>query len=297
MMIAIICLSLIILILLVFIFLYIREIRHIDNQLKDMAEDDTNKLINSGISFSSTEKLCININKILKKSRLTEISFNKNKHKTEQMLTNISHDLRTPLTSAMGYINIIKDGKITEEEKNREIEIIAKRLVRIEELINSFFELTKIISSEHEISKTDVNIVGTLEESIAHYYDDFSVNEREVRFDASENRMILKSNNDMLIRIFDNLINNSLKHGIGTLNISTYKKDSKVYVIFSNKVTSTDFDIDQVFDEFYTKDISREKGNTGLGLAIAKEFSQMLGGEISAKLIEDNFEITIALQI
>ena len=96
----------------------------------------------------------------------------------------------------------------------------------------------------------------------------------------------------MLLRIFDNLISNALKHGESDLTI-TADDDKGISIIFSNTLISSDIDIEHIFDEFYTTDISRTKGNTGLGLAIAKQFTEMLGGEIGASLVNELFILTI----
>ena len=103
---------------------------------------------------------------------------------------------------------------------------------------------------------------------------------------------MINSNTGMLMRIFDNLIGNSLKHGNGDL-IVTVLGDNEIKIIFENEPEIRNVDYDHIFDEFYTTDISRTKGNTGLGLAIAKQFTEMLGGEINAEPHEDIFRVSI----
>ena len=96
----------------------------------------------------------------------------------------------------------------------------------------------------------------------------------------------------MLLRIFDNLIGNALKHGIGNLVIAIELTET-IQITFKNKLYSTDIDMNHIFDEFYTTDISRTKGNTGLGLAIVKQFVEMLGGTVSAELFDGMLSLTV----
>lgn len=268
------------------------EIRSIRKQLHELKGTDTNSLIHS--KNGSADKLINEINQLIKDTRTLKIDYQKKNHALEQMMTNISHDLRTPLTSAMGYINILQNSDISEEEKQREITIIENRLIRLEELINSFFELSQTISSGKPPELSQLNLVSVLEESIVHYYDDYCSKNRQIILQCNKHKLMISSNRNMLLRIFDNLINNSLKHGCGDLVI-TVAEDNAIAVEFKNNLPSAELDIDHIFDEFYTTDISRTKGNTGLGLAIAKQFTEILGGSINASVCEGYFTMTVKL--
>lgn len=211
------------------------------------------------------------------------------------MMTNISHDLRTPLTSALGYVGMLRNADLTEEEKHRELEIVEKRLQRLEELINAFFEFSSVISGEKVPETVPLNLVGVLEEAVGHFFDEFSTQNREIRLVCSETKLSLVSNRNMLLRIFDNLIGNACRHGQGDLQISVAVAD-KISVCFENPLCDPNMEIDRVFDEFYTTDISRTKGHTGLGLAIAKQFTGLLGGGICADYRDGLFSVTVILR-
>lgn len=266
------------------------EIRSIRKQLRELKDIDTNSLVRS--TNGSADKLITEINQLIKDTRTLKVDYQKKNHALEQMMTNISHDLRTPLTSAMGYIHLIQNSQLSEQEKTRELEIIEKRLIRLEELINSFFELSKTISRGKAPGKTELNPISILEEAIVHYYDDYCDKNREIILKCDNHKLMINSNRNMLLRIFDNLINNSLKHGKGNLEI-TVKNDKAFTLVFENPLNEQPPDIEHIFDEFYTMDISRTKGNTGLGLAIAKQFTEMLGGNITATLNEETFIMTL----
>lgn len=278
-------------ILLFLLILQRKELRSISSQLKKILNEDTNKLISS--QNGTADKLILEINALLKELRETKIKYGKKNHELEQMMTNISHDLRTPLTSAMGYIELIQHSQLTEEERQRELAVIEKRLRRLEELINSFFEFSQIVSSGRPPERSRENIVFLLQEAIVHYYDDYRGAGRRINFYCDCRRLDIFSNGNMLMRIFDNLIGNALKHCDGDLTITAKESKDNIRIIFQNNIDDKNIDTEHIFDEFYTTDISRTKGSTGLGLAIAKQFTEMLGGKISAEIVGNDFVLSV----
>lgn len=278
-----------------------QEMRSIEAQLKSFAGKDSNELLHAQNGGSDAVRLMEEINRLLKQVRHIKISYQKKSHELEQMMTNISHDLRTPLTSAMGYINMIQNQDMPEAEREKELNIVYMRLIRMEELINSFFQFSKVISGDEMPEMKELNLVQVLEDAIVHYYDDFCSQDREIEFDCHMQRLNIRSNGQMLLRIFDNLISNAYKHGTGNLKISMEDTEAfktsvegKEYITvrFENELTAAHMEIDRVFDEFYTTDISRTKGNSGLGLAIAKQFAGLLGIRLTAAYDGRIFSVT-----
>ena len=268
-----------------------REIRRITGQIAELKHSDTNRLLH--IENGSANRLVEEINGLLSELHENRIRFNRKSHVTEQMMTNISHDLRTPLTSAMGYLDLVQHAGLSDEEKKRELTVIEKRLQRLNELINSFFELSQIVSGGKQPELQTVNLLSVLEESIANYYEDFSGQDRKILLDSNQRKLQMRSNRSILMRIFDNLIGNALKHGTGDLTV-TIRCSETIQIMFMNMLDTPRIDIEHIFDEFYTTDISRTKGNTGLGLAIAKQFTEMLDGSISAEHIGQVFTLTVS---
>lgn len=283
-------------ILLFLLLLQKREIKSITEQLKRIKPQDTNQLVHTLGGDWDCGELINEINTILGEARADRVRYQEKSHALEQMLTNISHDLRTPLTSAMGYMGILRSSELSREECEREIEIIEKKLRRLEELINSFFEFSRILSSDQQPELEEINLVAVLEEAMVHYYDDYCSQGRIISFHHEVSRLPICSNRNMLLRIFDNLIGNGLKHGRGDVSITLTETDT-VQVQFRNMPENTEIDVDRIFDEFYTTDISRTKGSTGLGLAIAKQFTRMLSGDISGAYDGEWFSVTVTLPV
>jgi len=255
------------------------EIRKLKRELSEIRGEASNSLLH--FQGKSTEQLVNEINLMLSELHEIRAAYRKRDRSFKRMLTNFSHDLRTPLTSSLGYIQLLQKSNMPEDEKERELEIVEKRLCRLEELINSCFELSKIVSSDKMPELNDLSLASVLEESVAHYYDDFSDKSRKISLAFEGSKAVLLSNRDILMRIFDNLIGNAYKHGNSDLNI-TVKNNGGISVILENE-TDEKPDVQHLFDEFYTADSSRSKGNSGLGLVIAKEFTELLGGNISVQ--------------
>lgn len=287
----IVILIIIIVLLIIYLLLLKREIKHITNSVNNM-DEYSNQLINKQLTNKDTYQLIKSINNLLKNIREERWEYEGKRRELNKMMMNISHDLRTPLTSILGYLDLINNSKLTEKEKEHSLKIIEERITHLEKLINSFFEFSKIVTTNKEIEYEKVNIIAVLEETLAHYYDDFIINSRTIKLTNNIKRYNIYSNYDMLIRVFDNLIINAYKHSNDNLLIKVIK-DEQLTITFKNKLINNELDIDHIFDEFYTMDISRTKGNTGLGLAIVKQFIERLNGSIKASKKNGYLTITI----
>lgn len=287
--------GIVIVILLFLLMMQRREAKSILEQLERISKQDSNEMIHAENGSFSNE-LINEINALLKEMRHSKVQYQQRSHQLDQMITNISHDLRTPLTSAMGYVDIVLNSDLLPEEQEKQIHIVEQRLLQLEELLQSFFEFSKIISGGQKPEIAAVNLVEVLQESMVHYYDDLCEQEREIVFICEQRELIFHSNRNMLMRVFDNLIGNAYKHGEGNLTVKLISSGN-ICICFENALyqaaDAADIDINRIFDEFYTTDISRTKGHTGLGLAIAKQFVQMLGGEIAAKYEKGVFGVEI----
>lgn len=286
-------LIIIIFILIIYLFLLKKEIKRISYNLDEILSIDSNKILHGEFSNKELNELLLKINKMITYVRYKELDLERKNKSLKKEITNITHDLRTPLTSSLGYIDLILKSNLSKEEQERELKIVENRLLRLEELINSFFEFSIITTDNKKINMEQTNLVAVVEECISHYYDDFTRKKRKVVFVNDIKKYNILSNAEILKRIIDNLISNSLKHSNSDLIIKLSEKNG-IRLSFENDIVDTNIDIEHIFDEFYTSDISRTKGNTGLGLSIAKEFTEMLGGNISANKLKNKLIIKIS---
>ena len=291
--------NIIIVLLLIILFIVIfylvllkRSLKKFANDLERKVSDKSNVLLTCEVGDKDLVRVIERVNSVLDDNTRIRNDYENKNESLQKMITNVSHDLRTPLTSALGYIDIILRSDLADDDKERYLKVIEERLKRLSVLVNSFFEFSKIISNDEKIVVSKVNLVNVLEKSISNYYEDFSKEDRVIRLNFDKRNIVIDSNELMLSRIFDNLIGNAFKHSTGDLIINVRIK-SQLIIEFINDLIYDDLDVNQIFDEFYTVDISRTKGNTGLGLAISKEFVEELGGTIKAEKDNGKLKITI----
>lgn len=269
-----------------------RGIHFVQLELEKKFTTKSSTLLTSPIGDKDLSQLIETLNVHMKELLEQEASFEQKNNHLRKMITNISHDLRTPLTSALGYLDLLGNASIPIEEREKEILIVEERLKRLSELVDSFFEFSRIILYDDSPTLESVNLIAIMEQTISHHYDDYSKQHRMIQLETSDRRIMIHSNPILLSRIFDNLIHNAYQHSLGDLTI-LITRTSKITIVFQNDLLEFDFDPKQIFEEFYTIDISRTKGNTGLGLAIAKEFTIQLNGMIWAEKKHGKLEIII----
>lgn len=283
----------IILFLVCYLFFMKMELRRIKKELDLVLSRKTNGLVHTEFTSKEIHDLVECINTHLTEIKSKESKLERKNANFVKMIRNISHDLRTPLTSSLGYVSLMLESDMIEQEKIKNLKIVEERLKRLSELIDSFFEFSKILSNNQIIELDEINLVAVVEKAISNHYEDFSKDNRMIDFKTNKRKIKIKSNEVMLIRVFDNLIRNAYKHSNGNLDIEINQNNNKVKINFINDLLYNDLDVDRIFDEFYTVDISRTKGNTGLGLAIAKEFVEQLKGKIKADKKNNKLIITI----
>lgn len=283
----------IILFLVCYLFFMKMELRRIKKELDLVLSRKTNGLVHTEFTSKEIHDLVECINTHLTEIKSKESKLERKNANFVKMIRNISHDLRTPLTSSLGYVSLMLESDMIEQEKIKNLKIVEERLKRLSELIDSFFEFSKILSNDQIIELDEINLVAVVEKAISNHYEDFSKDNRMIDFKTNKRKIKIKSNEVMLVRVFDNLIRNAYKHSNGNLDIEINQTPDKVKIKFINDLLYNDLDVDRIFDEFYTVDISRTKGNTGLGLAIAKEFVEQLKGKINADKKNNKLRITI----
>ncbi|MEG0308743.1 MAG: HAMP domain-containing sensor histidine kinase [Clostridium sp.] len=211
-----------------------------------------------------------------------------------QSISNMSHDLRTPLTSIMGYIQLLKSEDITSEEREDYIDIIERRTKNLESLISSFYDLSRLEGNEYRFDLKSINLEKLLCDNIALYYNDFICSNIEPIVEIEKNLQNIISDESSVSRVFSNLIGNALKHGAGFVKITLKSEGNVIVTEFTNSAPALNEGIvEQLFDRFFTANKSRNDRNTGLGLAITKGLVEKLGNEISAELLNDKLKISI----
>lgn len=215
--------------------------------------------------------------------------------KTE-LITNVSHDLKTPLTAITTYVELLKKEDITEEERRSYIEILEKKSLRLKVLVEDLFEVSKATSNNITIEKMDVDVVNLLKQVSVEHTDKFTQMELDVRWNVPDEKVILQLDNQKTYRIFENLFVNIQKYAMprSRVYIDVRKADGCAEIVIRN-MSAAELNVrpEELTERFVRGDASRNTEGSGLGLAIAKSFTEAQGGMFSVDVDGDLFKVVI----
>lgn len=272
-----------------------RSVREIAEQLHEKLNSDTNTLIDISSSDRDIAALAKTLNKELSALRTEHRRYIQGDKELKDAITNISHDLRTPLTAICGYLDLLDKG-VHDEETRQYLGQIKNRADAMRTLTEELFRYS-VAASEGELKLESLCVNDVLEESIASFYG--AISERGIvpEIDIAEERVTLIADKTALMRVFSNLIANALKYSCGDLCVSLCRCPETGHsceICFTNTASNIgSISVNRLFDRFYTV----EDGNmsTGLGLSIAKLLTEKLGGEIGASVNGERLEVLIRL--
>jgi len=209
-------------------------------------------------------------------------------------IENISHDLRTPLTSILGYVDLVQDEETTESERVEYLMIIYKRARVLQGFIQDFYEISRIEGDNYPFLLESIPVQGMLSEAVVAYYHEFEKNNIQVTVELEEKQSFIIADKIQFNRILNNLIQNALKYAQKQFMIKQFTLDGYCILQFKNdKNTITGEDLNVIFERFYTQDQSRNNQSTGLGLTITKVLVEKMKGQIEARLEKDLFVIEL----
>jgi len=275
-------------------FMLKKDIRELDKTLSQIRKSNTNLQLTTVTFDKDISKLARSVNDILEKQKEIQRKSEQANDELRRAITNISHDLRTPLTSVMGYIQMMGSDKMPEAKRAEYLCIIESRLKVLSALMDELFEFTQIVEGHTAFHMDKMNICNPLMDVISTFYDDFIAKQIVPQIDIPNNAVYAYCDVNALKRIAQNLLQNALVHGDGNFHITVQADEPTI--IFKNSVADINhLDVERFFERFYTSDVSRTKKNTGLGLAITRELTERMGGKITAH-IEGNF-LLIRIQL
>ena len=274
------CLILLILalLLLVKVRLLQKSMDEIAQELGERLSSDTNNPIFLFTRDAHARKLAAELNIHLRELRRQHLRYKNGDRELKEAVTNVSHDLRTPLTAICGYLELL-ERENDSPEVQRYLALIANRAEAMKQLTEELFRYSVILSTAEELTLEPVDMVSVLEESVAGFYGSLKERGVEPVIDLPEGPVIQPLDRAALSRVFGNILSNALKYSAGDLNIVLLTNGE---VRFSN--TAPDLDdvqVGRLFDRFFTVETVRE--STGLGLSIAKTLVERMGGTIAAE--------------
>lgn len=296
--------------------LYRRQIKSICRQLEFLESDMTNHKVRTDLTQKEIVELAELINDMCEDHNKKEVSLLNKDKRLKETLTSVSHDIRTPLTSLKGYFELL----MSEEDGDKKLQyagVMSERMDNLSDLLDELFTYTKLQNQDYQLEMKEQDMTKLVLDTIFSFYEIFKEKGYEPELDIDDKSYTVMCNDVAIKRVISNVVKNALVHGMGNIKLAygledigeftdKKKKSDKdgsrttkiVKFICQNSIAHPEnMDITQVFDRFYKADKARKEKSTGLGLAIAKEMVDRMGGEICAKLDGQIFTIEITFEV
>ena len=267
-----------------------QSIKEIEKSFSKILRTDTNNIIAISSSDKDIKNLTINLNNNLSELRGQKLQYKNGNQELKKIITNISHDLRTPLTAIKGYVDLIEQEKLSNNQK-KYLKVIQKKSNELTELTGQLFEYTKLMDIDVKIKKEECCINEILEETLVSYYSIFKEQNIIPNISICSTKVYKIVNKISIIRVFENILSNVVKYSNGDLKVEIQENGT---ITFSNKATSLDeTTVQKIFDRYFS--VENAKESTGIGLSIAKQLIELNNGSIKAEYVNGYLIIEIKL--
>lgn len=271
-----------------------RALRAAAEQLRALGEKECGGRIRMAVPNAAAEELLAEVNRLLALRMEDRAEGRAREKELRRQISNVSHDLRTPLTSILGYLQLLEDDTLSPEDRKTYLGVVGSRAQALQRLITSFYDLSRLEGGEFPLEKERVDLRGVLAELLASFYQDFTDAGFDMRVDLDEHVPAVCADPGGALRVMTNLLRNALDHGQSPMTIRLYAEGERVVSHFTNAAPDLGpEDARHVFDRFFTSDKMRTGRNTGLGLAIVKTLAEQMEVEVRTELADGNFTIAL----
>lgn len=267
-----------------------KSLKQISGLITDILKTETNTLLSISSSDKDVIELTKKLNVELEELRMQKLQCINGNQELKNLITNISHDIRTPLTAISGYVELLH--KTEDKEQRLEyIEIIESKTKELVDLTEQLFYFVKTLDKKIKIKKEKKCINDLLEEVLVSYYTVFKQMKITPQINICNKKVYKNIDVSLITRVFENILSNVFKYSDGMFKVNLFENGK---VVFTNNANSLDaIQVEKIFNRYYT--VENAEKSTGLGLSIAKQLVELHDGKISAEYIKNNLIIEIEL--
>lgn len=274
-----------------------RNLREGVKQLEGRRQEKSAVPLHLAAPHRASEELLSEVNGLLRDREDERADFRRREQALRRQIANVSHDLRTPLTSIVGYLQLLEDPAVDEIRRKEYLTVIEGRARVLQGLIASFYDLSRLEAGEYPMAWERVDLREVIGELLAAFYDELE-SRFQVTVELSEDLPPVYGDRTAMTRIYSNLIRNALEHGSETFSVYAGEEGGEVVTRFTNGGAElSEAELPHVFDRFFTSDQTRSGRNTGLGLAIVKALAERMKGRAEAGLEKGRFFVKLSWKI
>ena len=278
----------------------IHQSKELTKQLKKMNDERRTQIVTTSYPTDFNQNLLDEINRLILEIQRKEQNCQAMEKQLQELVSNVSHDLRTPLTAILGYVRLINSGQTSKEETKKYLKIIEQRAEALQSLIMAFYDISRLNENKYHFDLEPVDVTGELcAEVLAELYDELVKGNISVEADITCHNQ-LTVDRQALRRVYENLLQNAKKHGNGNIYIidcidCTGEQNELALFISNDSPYMDETEIAKVFDRAYS--IDYKNGNTGFGLSISKMLIEKMGHKIQAYYKDGMFTVQINFRI
>ena len=266
------------------LFLHYRSVGLLAEKLREINGSHTCQKLSLPMPGRPLEALAVEINRLIDLKRQSETASQRKEAELRRSIANISHDLRTPLTSVIGYLGLLADDALPAPQRRKYISIVRRHADVLSSLVSDFFDLSLLDSGGCALECRPLRLQQILCEQMALFYNDFTSRGLTPAVSVDESVPPALSDEASARRVYENLIQNTLRHGKGPVSVTFRRRGGLAVTEFENAAPGlTQESASRLFEQFFTADRTRGGKNAGIGLAIARSLAERTGGGIEAE--------------
>lgn len=269
-----------------------RAVRTADEELRSITKEvSSNRRMKFAVPDKDLEGFLNTLNGALEQLWQERVTYERKERELMQQIENISHDLRTPLTSILGYLDLMDLGALESEEMEA-VEVIQRKAKALQKLIGEFYDLTRLNAGDYQMELKTMDAGRAVRECTVAFYENLTKAGLSVKMDIPEKPVVVIADENAFDRVVSNLVQNAVRYAGSTLDIRVTEGDEMVRIQIKNDTKHLrEEDVLYLFDRFYQKEGARSQEGTGLGLTIAKYLTEAMGGSMEAVLEEQKLTI------